>query len=73
MLENQPQPKPNKNDSIIKWTALTIGGCLVVIACLAFALVLVDRYFGPQIGGILSQVGLGGTPNTATPAAQTHP
>ena len=80
MLENQPQPKPNKNDSIIKWTALTIGGCLVVIACLAFALVLADRYFGSQIGGILSQAGLGlsSTPegkevNTATPAAQAHP
>jgi protein-disulfide isomerase len=76
MLENQTQPKPNKNNSIMKWTALTIGGCIVVIACLAFAVVLADRFFGPQIGGILSQVGLGPNSthvNTATPAAQTHP
>ncbi len=81
MLENQPQPKPNKNNSTVKWTALTIGGCLVVIACLAFALVLADRFLGPQVGGILSQVGLGpnGTPEgsqvnaTASPASQTHP
>jgi len=76
MLEDQPQPKPNNNDSIIKWTALTIGGCLVMIACLAFALVLAGRYFGPQIGGILSQVGVGpkNTPvNTVTPVAQAHP
>jgi len=76
MLEDQPQPKPKNNDSIIKWTALTIGGCLVIIACLAFALVLAGRFFSPQIGGILSQVGVG--PNnkpvyTATPVAQAHP
>jgi len=37
---------------------------------------LADRYFGPQIGGILSQVGFGPKNtqvNTASPASQAHP
>jgi protein-disulfide isomerase len=75
MLDQQTQPEPVKNNSTIKWTALGIGGCLVLIACLALALVLTAIYLQPEVGGIFSQIisGVKGTPNvtrvnTASPA-----
>ena len=80
MTNNQTQLKPEPNYSIIKWTALTIGGCLVVIACLALVVVLTGRFLDPQIGGVISQIvlGLNGTSdvtqvNTATPASTSPP
>ena len=65
MLENQTQPE--QKSSIIKWVALTIGGCLVLIACIALASVLVVQFYGPQIGGIFSQVGLEQNSNPEVP------
>ena len=80
MLEKQTQPEPDKNNSIIKWAALTVGGFLVLIACLALALALIGRFFNPQVGGIFSQIILepGVTPkvtqvNTATPTSRPYP
>jgi protein-disulfide isomerase len=79
MTNNQTQPNPGSNYSIIKWTALTIGGCVVVIACLALGFILVERFLNPQIGGVFSQikVSLNGTSevrqaNSATPTSRSH-
>jgi len=80
MTKNQTQSIPELNYSIIKWTALTIGGCLVVIACFALVVVLAGRYFNPQIGGVIRYImsGLNGTSevtqiNTVTPASISQP
>ena len=79
MLENQTHLNPKHNNSIIKWVALTIGGCIVAIACLTLASILVMRLFSPQISGITSQIisGLNARPElsplTTTPAVITPP
>jgi protein-disulfide isomerase len=63
VLENQTQPKPAQKGSKIKWAALAIGGSCALVACAVLVLVLAERFFGPQIGGIISQIqiGLNGT------------
>jgi protein-disulfide isomerase len=80
MTKNQIQLNSGQNPSIIKWSALTIGGCFVVIACLALAVVLDGRFLGSQIGGVVSHIilGLNGTSevtqvNTVSPTSQSHP
>jgi protein-disulfide isomerase len=72
MLENQAQPE--QKGSKTKWVALTIGGCLVIIACFALASTLVVRFYGTQIGDIFSQVGLGlnGTPKVPQGTTTSH-
>jgi protein-disulfide isomerase len=75
MLENQTQPEQDKNNSIIKWTALGIGGCLVLVACLALVFVLTGRLLQPQIGGVFSQIttGVNGDQvNIASPVVGPH-
>ena len=67
MPDNQLRPTPNQKNSKIKWIALTIGGCIVTIACLGLASILVIRFFNPQIGVISSQImsGLNGRPEVS--------
>ena len=79
-MEEPNHTEPVHTDSKLKWAALAVGGGCALIACLALALVLVARFFGPQIGGIFSQVqvGLQGTPEPTqakivSPTPRPHP
>ena len=78
MVENQS--KPDQKDSIIKWVALTIGGCVVLIACFALAVALIGRSLDPQVASIFSQIvgRSNATPqnlqvNRSSPTLQNHP
>ncbi len=79
-MEEPKQTEPVRTDSKLKWVALAVGGGCALLACLALAFVLVARFFGPQIGGIFSQVqvGVNGTPQPTqvaiiSPALRPHP
>jgi protein-disulfide isomerase len=80
MTNNQVQTKVGQNNSTIKWTALTIGGSIVMIACLAFVFVLIRRFLNPQNGDTLRHMipALNGIPgglpvNTAVAGPISHP
>jgi predicted DsbA family dithiol-disulfide isomerase len=55
MDENQTQPEINQKSSTTKWALLTVGGCLVLLAFLALALVLVVRLFDFQTNSLFTK------------------
>jgi protein-disulfide isomerase len=56
VIENQIPQEPPRASSNTKWVLLIAGGGCVLLACIAFAVVLAASYLGPGVGGIFSEI-----------------